>query len=186
MTTAENIALWNIFATVLAVLAAPLVALWIGGILQRRAARRNEKLSILGVLLSLRHLPLSPEAVKPLNLIDAVFADDREVREAWSRYYAVLSDPRNNSPAGWAQWDEKKRELIAVMARSVGLGKAITTSDILRTYQPTFTAKTERLAMLDLDIRLAQAEALAKEMKLPGWGDGQAPSTTPDASPPPT
>jgi hypothetical protein len=183
MTMAEKIALWNMLVTSLGVLLAPLVALWIGGILQRRADRRREKLQLLSVLLSVRHTPFTPEAVKPLNMIDAVFSTDIEVREAWSRYYAALNDPRNNNPAGYAQWDEKKRELILTMARKVGLGKAITTSDVLRTYQPTFMGKQERLSILDLDIRLAQAEAAARQLGL-AVGDVTPPSPTPPPQPP--
>jgi hypothetical protein len=167
MSSSDTIALWNIAVTFLGVILAPLVALWIGGILQRRAQRHHEKLHLLGVLLSLRHSPLTVDAVKPLNMIDVVFADDREVREAWSRYFAALSDSRNQNPAGWAQWEEKKRDLILAMARSVGLGKEITTSDVLRTYQPNFVGKQERLSMLDTDIRLAQAEAMARQLGLP-------------------
>jgi len=167
VTTSDTIALWNMGVTFFAVVLAPLVALWAGGILQTRAGRRQEKLQMLGLLLSARHTPYTAEAVKPLNMIDAVFGNDMEVREAWSRYYAALSDPRNNNLAGYAQWDEKKRELILAIARNVGLGKAITTSDVLRTYQPTFMTKAERLSMLDLDIRLAQAEAAARQLGLP-------------------
>lgn len=167
MTTADTIALSNMVVTFFGVLLAPLVALWIGGILQRRAQHRQEKLNLFGVLLSVRHTPYTPEAVKPLNLIDVVFATDQDVREAWSRYFAALSDARNQNPAGWAQWDEKKRDLILAMARSVGLGKAITTSDVLRAYQPTFMGKQDELAMLDLDVRLAQAKAMARQLDLP-------------------
>jgi hypothetical protein len=167
MTTADTIALWNILVTFLGVLLAPLVALWIGGILQRRAQRRQEKLALLANLLSVRHTPYTPEAVKPLNMIDAVFSTDQDVREAWSRYFAALNDGRNQNPAGWAQWDEKKRELILAMARNVGLGKVITTADILRTYQPNFMSRQERLSLLELDIRLAQAETTARQLGLP-------------------
>ena len=187
MTTSDTIALWNMGVTFFAVVLAPLVALWAGGVLQRRAGRRQEKLQMLGILLSVRHTPYTAEAVKPLNLIDAVFATDREVREAWSRYYAALSDPRNNNPAGYAQWDEKKRELILSIARNVGLEKAITTSDVLRTYQPTFMTKAERLSMLNLDIQLAQAEAAARQLGLPIADNGQSSpaSIAPDAALPP-
>src|SRR4051812_39795697 len=95
VTTADIIAVWNIGVTSVGVLLAPLVALWIGGILQHRAQRRQEKLALLGNLLSVRHTPYTPEAVRPLNMIDAVFSTDQDVREAWSRYFAALNDGRN-------------------------------------------------------------------------------------------
>jgi len=180
--TADIIAVWNIGVTSVGVLLAPLVALWIGGILQYRAQRRQEKLALLGNLLSVRHTPYTPKAVRPLNMIDAVFLTDQDVREAWSRYFAALNDGRNQNPAGWAQWDEKKRELILAMARNVGLGKVITTADILRTYQPTFMSNQEKLSLLELDIRLAQAEAMARQLGLPSVNAPPTPAADPQPS----
>jgi hypothetical protein len=79
MTTSDVIGICNIVATVIAVLAAPVIALWIGGKLQARASARQQQLQVLGILLSLRHQPLSPEIFKALNSIDAVFADNAKV-----------------------------------------------------------------------------------------------------------
>jgi uncharacterized protein DUF6680 len=100
MTTSDGIAIVNIVSTVLAVLAAPVVALWVGGILQARANTRQQQLQLLGILLSLRHQPLSPENFRALNLIDAVFAQNSKVREAWSKYFAALNDPSLNLVPG--------------------------------------------------------------------------------------
>lgn len=86
MTTSDIISVINIATTTLAVLLAPMIALWIGGILQRKAGERADKVRILGILLMLRHQPLSADAVRSLNLIDVAFARDRAVKEAWSRY----------------------------------------------------------------------------------------------------
>lgn len=169
MTNPDIIAVCNIFATVLAVLLAPIIALWIGGILQRRSAERGEKLRILGILLSLRHQPLSSDAIRSLNLIDAVFAKDRPVKEAWSRFYATLSDPNMNTPPGAAIREEKRRDLILSIAGTVGLAQQISTSDVLRSYAPAMLAKIDELALLELDIRLAEGHKKAQELNLPGW-----------------
>ncbi len=88
MNTANAILAINALAIVLA----PIVALWIGGILQRRSETHRSKLTLFGTLVGLRHEPLSTDAIRALNLIDAVFADDPAVREAWTRYYAALND----------------------------------------------------------------------------------------------
>ncbi len=54
---------WIVVSNGFAVLLAPHVALWIGGILQRRSHRRNAKLQLFGTLLSLRHHILSVDSV---------------------------------------------------------------------------------------------------------------------------
>ena len=87
----DIVALCNLAATVAAIVAAPLIALWIAGVLARREGVRREKLEVLRTMLSLRHQPLSPEVFRALNLIDAVFVDDASVRNAWSQYLAAVS-----------------------------------------------------------------------------------------------
>jgi hypothetical protein len=169
MTNSDKIAIANVVATVLAVLLAPIVALWINGIIQRRANERADKVRILGILLSLRHQPLSADTVRSLNLIDVAFAKDRPVREAWSRYYATLNDASLNALPGPTIREEKRRDLILEIARAVGLASHISTADVLRAYGPTFVAKQDELTMLDVDIRLADARKRAREMNLPGW-----------------
>jgi hypothetical protein len=147
MTTSDIIQLCNIGATVIAVLAAPVIALWIGGILAGRTAARQQKLQLLGVLLSNRHILLSPENFKALNTIDSVFADNLEVRDAWSKYVASLNDPNLNVPTGYAVREEKRRDLMASMVKCLGLQKKITTSDLLRVYMPTAVVEAEHLAI---------------------------------------
>ena len=79
----DVIAVCSLALTVVAIIAAPVIALWVGGKLQAQASVRQQQLSLLGVMLSLRHQPLSPDNFRALNLIDVVF--DAEVREAWSK-----------------------------------------------------------------------------------------------------
>jgi hypothetical protein len=173
MTNSDKIAIANVVATVLAVLLAPIVALWINGIIQRRANERADKVRILGILLSLRHQLLSADMIRSLNLIDVAFAKDRSVREAWSRYFATLNDGSLNSPTGFAIREEKRRDLILEIARAVGLASHISTADVLRAYGPAFIARQDELAMLEVDIRLADAKKRAQEMNLTGWNPPQ-------------
>jgi hypothetical protein len=57
MSNSDIIAICNMVATVAAVIASPVIALWIGGKLQARANARQQQLNLLGVLLSLRAGP---------------------------------------------------------------------------------------------------------------------------------
>jgi hypothetical protein len=177
MPISNIIAICNIVTTVLAVLAAPIIALWIGSKLQTSTNTRQQRLQLLGVLLSLRHIPLSPENFRALNLIDAVFADSATVREAWSKYFAALNDPNLNSAPGFAVRDEKRRDLMMAIVACLGLQKTITTADLLRAYTPTTTIEAETLAIWE---RIKRREDLRAEFIQRGIG---FPDFTPVAYP---
>jgi hypothetical protein len=83
-----------------------------------RTNRRQSQLNLLGLLLSLRHQPASLETFKALNMIDAVFVDDSNVREAWSKYYAALNDSNLQNPPGYAAREEKRRDLMIEIVKS--------------------------------------------------------------------
>ena len=53
--------------------------------LQERSDSHKLKLGIFSKLIGLRHTPLSAELVQGLDSIDAVFSDNRTVREAARR-----------------------------------------------------------------------------------------------------
>jgi hypothetical protein len=65
--------------------------------------------------------------------------------------------------------DEKRRDLILAIAQVVGFGGQITTAEVLRAYGAAAVMKADELAMLEVDIRLAEARKKAKDMNLPGW-----------------
>jgi hypothetical protein len=167
MSTSEIIALCNIAATVAAIVAAPIIALWIGGKLQARANTRQQQLSVLGVLLSLRHQPLSPENFRALNQIDAIFADNPEVRDVYGKYYAAMNDANLSNPAGYAVRDEKRRDLMSAILTCLGLQNKISTSDLLRTYTPSVTVEIEHLAIWE---RIKKREDLRAEFISRGIG----------------
>src|SRR5271156_4225557 len=97
--------LMNIADTVGAVLFTPIITLRIESRIQYRADREREKVNIFATLLSRLHEIGSTAVFRELNLIDVVFADHDAVREAWSRYYAVLNDTNFQNPAGWGVRD---------------------------------------------------------------------------------
>jgi hypothetical protein len=145
MTTSD----WIIGLNGIAIILAPIVALWVGGILQRRSDSHKSKLTLFGTLIALRHDPLSVESTRALNLIDAVFADDPAVREAWTRYYTALNDPNMNSGSGFSLREERRRDLLLEMVKAPKLTRKISSADLLRTYLPTFIAETTHVAWLE-------------------------------------
>jgi len=140
---------WFLITNTVAILCAPVVALWIGGILQRRSDSYKTKLSLFGTILGLRHDPFSPESVRALNLIDAVFADDPAVREAWTKFFAAINDPALNAVPGFSIREERRRDLLLEMVKALRLTHKISSADLLRTYLPTFVAENTHLALLD-------------------------------------
>jgi hypothetical protein len=177
MSNSDIIAICNMVATVAAVIASPVIALWIGGKLQARANARQQQLNLLGVLLSLRHQPLSPENFRALNLIDEVFVDDKPVREAWTKFSA-LCDQNLNTNLGYTIREEKRRDLLIAIIEGLGLKNKISTSDLLRSYELTVVVETEHLAIWE---RIKRREDLRGEFIARGIGfpDFVAPSYPP-------
>jgi Family of unknown function (DUF6680) len=123
-------------ANFLAVLLSPLVAVLVSMWLQDRKERRQHQFQILGTLIATRAEPLSPEAVRALNVIDLVFHDKDSVRRLWREYFDMLNNQGLNNPQGFAQRSKKNLELITEMAKSLGYGRAISHLDVDRVYYP--------------------------------------------------
>jgi hypothetical protein len=152
---------WILIINAVAVFVAPVAALWIGGILRGRSDAQKAKLSIFATLIGLRHTPLSAELVQALNQIDAVFADDSAVREAWTRYYTALNDSNLNTSPGVSIREEKRRELLLALVKALRLSKKISSADLLRTYLPNFVLEDTHISMLE---RMQKRAMLEEEL----------------------
>jgi hypothetical protein len=162
---------WILIINAVAILFAPVVALWIGGILQRRSDAYKSKLTLFGTILALRHDPLSLDLVKALNSIDAVFADDPAVREAWTKFFAAINDPGLNTPPGFSMREERRRELLLEMVKALGLTHKISSAELLRVYLPTFVFENSHIGMLERMQRRAFLEEDLKQRGItpPAW-----------------
>lgn len=147
MHQSDLISLLNILATVIAVIAAPIIALRVNEKLQEKSNTRQQKVQLLGVLLSLRHQPLAPENFKALNSIDSAFIDSPRVRDAWTRYLAALNDGQLTNDPGYAIREQKRTDLLMEIIHDLGLQNKISTADILRTYTPSVITEIEHLAI---------------------------------------
>lgn len=74
---------------IIAVIAAPVVAVKVGQYLQDRAQIRKDKMDIFKTLMANR-TGWSTASVYAMNIIDVVFADDISVRNCWKTYYERL------------------------------------------------------------------------------------------------
>ena len=175
---------WILILNGVAVFLAPLAAIQIGGILQRRSDDKKLKLNILGTLMGLRHDLLSSEVIRALNLIDAVFVDDATVRESYTRYHTVMTDPAFNNMTGYSIRDERRRDLLLAMVKSLGLQNKISSADLLRNYMPTVAVETTAVGILERLYKRAYYETELKRLGVlvPPWPIPE-PSTVPAPAP---
>lgn len=73
----------------IAIIVIPIVAVLIGQHLQNRAEIRKDKMHIFKVLMTSRIYGWTQESVHCLNIIDIVFSDDENVRNAWKDLYDI-------------------------------------------------------------------------------------------------
>lgn len=84
--------------TIIAIISAPISALWIQSKLDERKETRKRRLEIFKTLMATRASVLSQDHIKALNMIDIEFYGDKrykKVREAWRAYLHA----RTQSPA---------------------------------------------------------------------------------------
>src|SRR5260370_141403 len=131
-------AIFSAIATGLAAVAtwrAPIAAAKIAESLRREAERHDEnqrqKLSVLATLMQERAKIYSENGVRALNLIDVVFNESREVREAWAELFMAF-DSKNNIPQHVQE--ERLRKLLATMAKDIVLSDQLRADDLERIY----------------------------------------------------
>src|SRR5712671_3170160 len=118
------IAVFSGIATGLAAIAtwrAPIAAARLAEALRRDGERHNErqrqKLHVFASLMQERAQIHSENGVRALNLIDVVFNESREVREAWSELFLAF----HMKPLLEHVIDERLRKLLGAIAKDIGL-----------------------------------------------------------------
>ena len=136
-------------ATLFAAIAAwrgPKSAAKLAEALRRESEKQNEakrlKLFIFTSLMQERAYLASTEAVRALNLIDVVFHDSRDVREAWSDLFLAFN-PDHQVPRHAVE--ERVRRLLRATAEDIGISDSLRTDDLGRIYHPTALAEEEEL-----------------------------------------
>jgi hypothetical protein len=155
-------AIFSAIATFLAAIAswrAPITAAKLAEMLRSHAEQTNEqkraKLRLFTTLMQERAAIFSESAVQSLNLIDVVFNDCAEVREAWSELFFSF-DSKNHVPEHAQQ--ERLRKLLAAMAREVGLADKLKTDDLGRVYFPTILAQDQFIKNMERQNKLQQLQ----------------------------
>ena len=73
----------------LALILIPIIAVIIGQHLQNVSAKRKDKMDVFKTMM-MNRIGWSVEGTRAMNIIDIVFSDDKNVRQAWSEYYHAL------------------------------------------------------------------------------------------------
>ena len=105
--------------------------------------RKQRKLLVFANLMQERAFIGSDLAVRGLNLIDIVFNDSAEVRDAWANLYNGLQPPCVPPHVT----TERLTELLEAMSRDVGLADRFRPDDFKRTYYPDAIAKEHAIQM---------------------------------------
>ena len=140
------IAIFSAIATAFAAFAtwrAPTSAAKLAEALRRDAERLDErqkrKLYLFSMLMQERTQIASENAVRALNLIDVVFNESREVREAWSELFLAF----HMKPLLQHVIDERLRKLLGAIAKDVGLADELRSDDLGRVYFPIVQAQEQ-------------------------------------------
>jgi hypothetical protein len=141
---------------------APLSAAQLAESLRKTAERENErrrlKFHVFATLMQERASLASLDNVRALNLIDVVYNDCRDVREAWSELFLTFEASQHIPPH---VQDERLRKMLAAMAKELSLGDNLRNDDLGRVYYPNALAEEEYVRRLERQAAKARLEGQA-------------------------
>lgn len=119
---------------IIAVIAAPIIAVKVGQYLQDRAQSRKDKMDIFKTLMVNRYR-WSIETVQAMNIIEIVFSDDDKVLNAWKDFYdkSCVESPDEMQ---LKKMQTAKDKLLETMAQSLGYKQKVTWETIQNPYIP--------------------------------------------------
>lgn len=123
------------YINIIAIIFAPVISVIIGQKLQDRAKRRQDKMEIFKALMSSRVYGWTNASVYALNIIDVVFADDKQVRAQWKAYYDKLC-VGNPTEEDLKRIETEKCKLLEEISKSLGYKGKITWETIQNPYIP--------------------------------------------------
>lgn len=154
---------------VIAIIAIPLVAVFVGQFLQNKAEKRKDKMQIFQCLMTKRITGWAGlDAVNALNSIDIVFSDCEAVRNQW----AVLLSKYRRDITAQEQYREQCK-LLELMANDLGYKDKITWDIIQNPYYPEGLAKQIEINSQILDGQVAWANAAGQLSQLMGQAPKQ-------------
>lgn len=127
----------------IAIIIIPITAVIIGQYLQNRLQKRKDKMDVFRTLMASRN-GWTPERVYSLNIIDIVFANDKNVRKSWKEYFEKLCI-ENPSGNDLVMIQKAHYKLLETMANSLGYKDKITWETIQNPYIPKGMVEMEQM-----------------------------------------
>lgn len=132
--------IWLQIVSIIAVVSAPLLAVWVANMRAEYAEQRKEKMYILNALMMSRVNRSSMPYVNALNTIDIVFYDSKNVREVAK---ALIDEYWKEKP-DFEVIKNKNLRLIEEIAKELKYGEYINWEQISKPYTPKwFTEELE-------------------------------------------
>ena len=131
--------MFQLIATVIAIIAAPLITLWVGTVLQKRRMAYERKYAIFRTLMGERATIASPAAVGAMNLIDVEF---RRIGRSWISWHKYFELASSSDFARMSQSDQLERgrrawaQLLLDMVKTLNIKENVTLDDLSRGYRP--------------------------------------------------
>lgn len=159
--------------TIFVTFVGPIAGAQVAEFLARRREQRQRKLSIFTTIMQHRHNIPAAESVAALNLIDVVYVDSSQVRDAWSELYKAFNDQRLNTREGNSIREGILIKLLKAMAEDLGMSSKFRPEDFSRIYFPEALAEEHdikaglRRRQLD-ELKRVQQEQAQANLPLPG------------------
>lgn len=118
----------------IALIVVPIAAVYIGQKLQDREQKRKDRIQIFKILMTSRIFGWTNDSVQAMNLIDVVFADDKDVCDQWKVCFDKMRI-ENPTETDLLKMKTEKEKLLEKMAKSLGY-KNITWESIQNPYIP--------------------------------------------------
>ena len=102
----------------IALIVVPIAAVYIGQKLQDREQKRKDKIQIFKILMTSRIFGWTNDSVQAMNLIDVVFADDKDVCDQWKVCFDKMRI-ENPTETDLLKMKTEKEKLLEKMAKSL-------------------------------------------------------------------
>lgn len=147
---------------IIAVITAPIIAVWVGQHLQNLTEKRKDKMQIFKTLMTSRIYGQTIDSVHALNSIDIVFEKDKNVRKAWKELFEKYS-VGNIGPNERRNVENAEYKLLEAMAISLGYKNKITWENIQNPYIPKWMTEQQAKNKAFQDGQLAFAQMFVNQ-----------------------
>jgi len=148
MTNTSAVLWWTAAISAVAILAAPLVALWVQRKSEKERASEERRQAIFRTLWINRRRHFWVARIDALNMIDVEFHGERKVRDAWQDLFAHYRDehPGLNDAQIGTERDDKFATLLFEISQVLGyeFGKAFIRDNV---YRPDLHQKVDEIEL---------------------------------------